>query len=47
MNNQELMMENAMLREIIQEQSEEIEYLESKLYNIELYIKEYERKSKR
>ena len=47
MNNKELMMENAMLREIIQEQNAEIEFLESKLYNIELYIKECERKSKR
>lgn len=43
MNNTELMMENAMLRDIIQEQSKEIDFLESKLYNIELYIKEYER----
>lgn len=44
MNNAELMMENIMLREIIQEQNEQIEFLERKLDNIELYIKEYERK---
>lgn len=32
-----------MLREIIREQNEEIEHLQGKLDNIELYIKEYER----
>ena len=43
MNKEELLYENAMLREIIREQNEEIEHLQGKLDNIELYIKEYER----
>ena len=42
MNNEELLYENAMLREIIREQSEELERLEQKLYDIELCIKKYE-----
>lgn len=43
MNNTELVLENSMLREIIEEQNEHIKFLERKLDNIELYIKEYER----
>lgn len=43
MNNEELVLENKALREVIQDLTEENNHLRSKLYNIELYIKEYER----
>lgn len=43
MNNEELLYENAMLREVIRELTEENNHLRSKLHNIELYINEYER----
>lgn len=43
MTNEQLLHENAMLREVIQDLVEENNHLRSKLYNIELYINEYER----
>lgn len=44
MTKEALLIEIAMLREIIQEQNQHIDFLENKLHSIELYIAEYERK---
>lgn len=43
MNNEQLLYENATLREVIQDLVAENNHLRQKLYNIELYINEYER----
>ena len=47
MNIKEVQAENMYLREVIREQSAEIEYLEAKLYNIEQFIERYINEHKR